>query len=113
MPCTPEAIEVFHENGILFGLARPPVLRGGDLGSRDDSNSLRMSWTREEVDLKLEHNDQHSQESIRNCGEVWHAGNYVLGRTSLIPEGCRSYNGSGSSLIFFVLDFLFGVCVDR
>ena len=43
--CTPEAIEVFHENGIPPGLERPAMLRGGDLGSRDESEQLRMSWT--------------------------------------------------------------------
>ena len=55
MPCTPEAIEVFHENGILFAPGKASNAGGvATSGLEMSQNSLRMSWTREEVDQKLE-----------------------------------------------------------
>lgn len=54
MPSTPEAVEVFHENKILFGPGKA-VNAGGvaTSGLEMTQNSMKMGWTREEVDAKL------------------------------------------------------------
>ena len=45
MPCTPEAVEHFQSNGVLF--SEQGVKRGwcGYFRSEMSQNSLRMSWT--------------------------------------------------------------------
>lgn len=54
MPSTPEAIEVFLENKILFAPGKASNAGGvATSGLEMTQNSLRMSWTREEVDAKL------------------------------------------------------------
>ena len=55
MPCTPEAVEVFQKNGVLFAPGKASNAGGvATSGLEMSQNSLRMSWTREEVDQKLE-----------------------------------------------------------
>ena len=55
MPCTPEAVEVFQNNGVLFAPGKASNAGGvATSGLEMSQNSLRMSWTREEVDQKLE-----------------------------------------------------------
>lgn len=55
MPCTPEAVEVFHKNGILFAPGKASNAGGvATSGLEMSQNSLRLSWTREEVDEKLD-----------------------------------------------------------
>lgn len=54
MPSTPEAIEAFHEAKILFSPGKASNAGGvATSGLEMSQNSLRMSWTREEVDQKL------------------------------------------------------------
>lgn len=54
MPSTPEAIEVFQEAKILFAPGKASNAGGvATSGLEMSQNSLRMSWTREEVDAKL------------------------------------------------------------
>ncbi len=54
MPCTPEAVEVFHANKILFAPGKASNAGGvATSGLEMSQNSLRMNWTREEVDAKL------------------------------------------------------------
>ena len=54
MPCTPEAIEVFTENKILFSPGKASNAGGvATSGLEMSQNSLRFNWTREEVDKKL------------------------------------------------------------
>lgn len=54
MPCTPEAIAKFHEAGILFSPGKASNAGGvATSGLEMSQNSLRMNWTREEVDEKL------------------------------------------------------------
>ncbi|MEX1191595.1 MAG: NADP-specific glutamate dehydrogenase [Brumimicrobium sp.] len=56
MPCTPEAVEYFHSNNILFAPGKAANAGGvATSGLEMSQNSLRMSWTREEVDDKLKH----------------------------------------------------------
>ena len=54
MPCTPEAIEVFTENKILFSPGKASNAGGvATSGLEMSQNSLRFNWTRDEVDKKL------------------------------------------------------------
>ncbi|HOJ78920.1 MAG TPA: NADP-specific glutamate dehydrogenase, partial [Bacillota bacterium] len=54
MPSTPEAIEVFLKNKVLFAPAKAANAGGVATSALEMSqNSLRMSWTFEEVDAKL------------------------------------------------------------
>lgn len=55
MPSTPEAIEVFHKNKILFAPGKASNAGGvATSGLEMSQNSLRLSWTREEVDARLQ-----------------------------------------------------------
>ncbi len=54
MPSTPEAVEYFIENKILFAPGKASNAGGVAVSGLEMSqNSLRLSWTREEVDQKL------------------------------------------------------------
>jgi glutamate dehydrogenase (NADP+) len=55
MPCTPEAVEAFQNAGVLFAPGKASNAGGvATSGLEMSQNSLRMSWTREEVDEKLD-----------------------------------------------------------
>ena len=55
MPSTPEAIEVYLENKILYGPGKAANAGGVAVsGLEMAQNSMRYSWTREEVDAKLQ-----------------------------------------------------------
>ncbi len=55
MPCTPEAVEIFHQNGILFAPGKASNAGGvATSGLEMSQNSLRLSWSREEVDSRLQ-----------------------------------------------------------
>ncbi|RNC92436.1 MAG: NADP-specific glutamate dehydrogenase [Allomuricauda sp.] len=63
MPSTPEAIHAFHEARILFAPGKASNAGGvATSGLEMSQNSLRISWTREEVDdrLKAIMNDIHN-----------------------------------------------------
>ncbi len=54
MPSTPEAVAVFHANGVLFGPAKAANAGGVAVSALEMSqNSMRYSWSFEEVDAKL------------------------------------------------------------
>ena len=54
MPSTPEAVAVFQQNGVLFGPAKAANAGGVATSALEMSqNSMRYSWTFEEVDAKL------------------------------------------------------------
>ena len=54
MPSDLEAIKVYKENGILYGPAKAANAGGVAVSALEMSqNSLRLSWTREEVDGRL------------------------------------------------------------
>ena len=54
MPSTPEAIEVYQANKVLYGLGKAANAGGvATSGLEMSQNSLRLSWSREEVDAKL------------------------------------------------------------
>ncbi|GAE88340.1 NADP-specific glutamate dehydrogenase [Acetivibrio straminisolvens] len=54
MPCTPEAIDVFMENGVLYAPGKASNAGGvATSGLEMSQNSMRYSWSFEEVDAKL------------------------------------------------------------
>jgi glutamate dehydrogenase (NADP+) len=54
MPSTPEAVEIFQKNKILYGLGKAANAGGVAVSGLEQSqNALRLSWTREEVDQRL------------------------------------------------------------
>ena len=54
MPSTPEAVELFIQNRILYGPGKAANAGGvSTSGLEMSQNSMRLSWTREEVDEKL------------------------------------------------------------
>ncbi len=54
MPSTPEAVAYFQEHGILFGPAKAANAGGvATSGLEMSQNSMRLSWSFEEVDQKL------------------------------------------------------------
>ncbi len=54
MPCTPEAIEIFQENKILFAPGKAANAGGvATSGLEMSQNSMKLSWGKEEVDRRL------------------------------------------------------------
>ncbi|MCB2197209.1 MAG: NADP-specific glutamate dehydrogenase [Bacteroidetes bacterium] len=54
MPCTPEAIEVIQDNKLLYGPGKAANAGGvATSGLEMSQNSMKLSWSREEVDEKL------------------------------------------------------------
>lgn len=54
MPCTPEAIDVFQNNNILFGPAKAANAGGvATSGLEMTQNSMKLHWSRNEVDQRL------------------------------------------------------------
>jgi glutamate dehydrogenase (NADP+) len=81
MPCTPEAVEVFQKAGILFAPGKASNAGGvATSGLEMSQNSMRMSWSSEEVDKHL-HNIMISIHSacVTAAKEAGHPGNYVMG----------------------------------
>ncbi len=54
MPCMPAAVEAFQNSGVLFAPGKASNAGGvATSGLEMSQNSLRLSWTREEVDQRL------------------------------------------------------------
>lgn len=54
MPCTPEAIHILQENGVMFAPGKASNAGGvATSGLEMSQNSLRLNWTRDEVDERL------------------------------------------------------------
>ena len=54
MPCTPDAVESFQHAGVLFSPGKASNAGGvATSGLEMSQNSLRMNWSREEVDERL------------------------------------------------------------
>ncbi|HIW54877.1 MAG TPA: NADP-specific glutamate dehydrogenase [Candidatus Ruthenibacterium merdigallinarum] len=81
MPCTPEAISVLLDSGVLYGPAKAANAGGVAVSGLEMSqNSLRLSWTFEEVDARLKDimkNIFHSAyDASKECGVE---GNLMVG----------------------------------
>ena len=54
MPCTPEAIDIFHRNRMLFAPGKAANAGGvATSGLEMSQNATKIRWNREEVDDKL------------------------------------------------------------
>jgi glutamate dehydrogenase (NADP+) len=81
MPSTPEAIEIFKKNKVLFAPGKASNAGGVAVSGLEMSqNSLRLSWTREEVNEKLKQimKEIHSQ-AIKYGGKDSEYIDYVAG----------------------------------
>lgn len=77
MPCTNEAAHILTENGVIYGPGKAANAGGvATSGLEMSQNSLRMSWTFEEVDAKLksimEHIFDNVHETSRKYGVAEH-----------------------------------------
>lgn len=81
MPSTPEAVEAFHKAKVLFAPGKASNAGGvATSGLEMSQNSMRLSWTREEVDARLKdimkRIHDNSYEAAKKFGME---GNYVAG----------------------------------
>lgn len=81
MPSTPEAIDVWLSNKILYGPGKAANAGGvATSGLEMTQNSLRLSWSREEVDNRLHHIMKTIHQNCYDTAQAYGAGgNYVLG----------------------------------
>ena len=81
MPSTPEAIAAFQNAGLLFGPAKAANAGGVATSALEMSqNSMRYSWTFEEVDEKLHGIMKNIYKNTRDAAaEYGMAGNFVAG----------------------------------
>jgi glutamate dehydrogenase (NADP+) len=81
MPTTPEGIEVFLSHKILYGLGKAANAGGvATSGLEMSQNSMRMAWTREEVDARLHQIMKSIHKSCVEAAERYGTpGNYVNG----------------------------------
>ena len=81
MPSTPDAVEIFQKAGVLYGPGKAANAGGvATSGLEMSQNSLRLSWTREEVDQRLQAIMINIHNNARVTAEEYgQPGNYVLG----------------------------------
>jgi glutamate dehydrogenase (NADP+) len=81
MPSTPEAVEVFLGNKVLFGPGKAANAGGvATSGLEMSQNAMRLSWTREEVDQKLHQIMVNIHNAAYEAAEEYGTpGNYVNG----------------------------------
>lgn len=81
MPSTPGAIKVYQDKGILYGPGKAANAGGVAVSGLEMSqNSLRMSWTREEVDGHLKRIMKDIHDASYAAAEKYSSkGNYVDG----------------------------------
>jgi glutamate dehydrogenase (NADP+) len=80
MPSTPEAIQIFAENKVLFAPGKASNAGGVAVsGLEMAQNSLRYNWTREEVDSRLKNIMSEIHESCVEFGQEDGFVNYVKG----------------------------------
>jgi glutamate dehydrogenase (NADP+) len=88
MPSTPEAVEIFHKNKVLFGPAKAANAGGvATSGLEMSQNSMRLSWSFEEVDVKL-------QEIMRNI--------YIKSAEAAKDYGCGDNLVAGANIAGFL-----------
>lgn len=81
MPSTPEAVRVYQEKGILYGPGKAANAGGvATSGLEMSQNSLKMPWTREEVDQRLLQIMKSIHKSCLDASESYgKKGDYVTG----------------------------------
>merc|ERR1712146_438792 len=108
MPSTPEAIEVYKKNKILYGPAKAANAGGVAVSGLEMSqNSLRLSWTREEVDEPAKDYVGHfcgvceRRQGVRREPDRLHVGRQHLG----LSQGGRGNARPGRGLGFGLKEF--------
>ena len=81
MPSTPEAIAVFQKSGILYAPGKASNAGGVAVSGLEMSqNSMRLAWTREEVDQRLKDIMKNIHDNAYSASKEFGAeGNYVMG----------------------------------
>lgn len=81
MPSTVAAVQVFLDSKILYGPGKAANAGGVAVSGLEMSqNSMRMSWSREEVDQKLQVIMKNIHQNALEASETYgHKGNYVVG----------------------------------
>jgi glutamate dehydrogenase (NADP+) len=82
MPCTPEAVELFLENNILFGPGKAANAGGvATSGLEMTQNSLMLGgWSKEAVDEKLNTIMKNIHKTVKDAADEFGVpGNYVIG----------------------------------
>jgi glutamate dehydrogenase (NADP+) len=80
MPCTPEAVKVFHDNKILYAPGKAANAGGVAVSALEMSqNSIRMSWSHEELEEKLHNIMKQIHDKCVQYGEHEKHVDYVKG----------------------------------
>ena len=81
MPTCPEGIAAFQAGGLLYAPGKASNAGGvATSGLEMSQNSLRLSWSREEVDARLKGIMKSIHDNAYNASEQFgHKGNYVMG----------------------------------
>jgi glutamate dehydrogenase (NADP+) len=81
MPSTPQAIEIYRQNNVLYGPGKAANAGGvATSGLEMSQNSMRLSWSREEVDQRLRGIMHSIHSACLEASEVYgHKGDYVTG----------------------------------
>ena len=80
MPSDPDAVNSFQDSDILFGPGKAANAGGvATSGLEMSQNSMRLNWTREEVDGKLHHIMKDIHEACVEHGQENESVNYVKG----------------------------------
>ena len=101
MPTVPEGVNLFVEKGILYGPGKAANAGGvATSGLEMSQNSLRLSWTREEVDARL-HGIMKAihRQCVEASSRVRHGGQLRRGRQHRrLPQGRRLHARPGRRL---------------
>ncbi len=81
MPCTPEAVHLFQEKGVLFAHGKAANAGGVSVSGLEMSqNSMRLNWSKEEVDRRLKGIMKNIHKMCKETAEQFGSpGNYVTG----------------------------------
>ena len=81
MPCTPEAVDLFLDNKVLYGPGKAANAGGvATSGLEMSQNAMRLSWTRQEVDARLQVIMASIHDAcFKTAEEYGEPGNYVAG----------------------------------
>ena len=81
MPTVPEGIDIFTDNKILYGPGKAANAGGVSVsGLEMTQNSMRLSWTRQEVDERLKMIMHQIHKTCVEAAEQYsHPGNYMVG----------------------------------
>lgn len=81
MPSTPDAVEIFLDNETLYGPAKAANAGGVATSALEMSqNSMRLAWSREEVDAKLHNIMRNIHQTCSHAAETYGSpGNLVIG----------------------------------